>query len=86
MLEELKQQVYEANMLLPKYGLVIFTWGADAVEAVYHAKVLEEISHMALLTELLDPKVKREPQNILDKHFMRKHGPDAYYGQPPAKE
>lgn len=63
-----------------------FAWGADAAEAVYHAKVLEEISHMALLTELLDPKVKREPQNILDKHFMRKHGRDASYGQPPAKE
>ena len=58
-----------------------FTWGKDAAAAVYHAVVLEEVAKMDLYTELINPKVKREPDNILNKHFMRKHGPDAYYGQ-----
>lgn len=42
MLEALKQQVYEANMKLPRRGLVTYTWGKDAAQAVYHAVVLEE--------------------------------------------
>lgn len=42
MLEALKQQVYEANMELPRRGLVTYTWGKDAAQAVYHAVVLEE--------------------------------------------
>lgn len=58
-----------------------FTWGKDAAEAVYHAVVLEEVAKMGLYTELINPKVKQEPANILNKHFMRKHGPNAYYGQ-----
>lgn len=47
MLEELKQKVYEANILLPKYDLVTFTWGKDAIEAVHNAVVLEECAKMA---------------------------------------
>ncbi|MCD7755086.1 MAG: L-ribulose-5-phosphate 4-epimerase [Firmicutes bacterium] len=58
-----------------------FTWGKDAAQAVYHAVVLEEVAKMALLTELLDPNVQPAPQHIQDKHFLRKHGPNAYYGQ-----
>ncbi len=58
-----------------------FTWGTDAANAVHNAVVLEEIAKMNLMTELLNPAVKPAPQSMQDKHFMRKHGPDAYYGQ-----
>lgn len=58
-----------------------FTWGKDAAQAVYHSVVLEEVAKMANFTEQNDPKVDRAPQNIKEKHFMRKHGPNAYYGQ-----
>ena len=81
MLEELKQTVYEANMLLPKYGLVTFTWGKDAKEAVHNAVVLEEVAKMAYRTELIHPQVAPAPQELQDKHYFRKHGANAYYGQ-----
>ncbi len=58
-----------------------FTWGTDAANAVHNAVVLEEIAKMNLMTELLNPAVTPAPQSMQDKHFMRKHGPDAYYGQ-----
>ena len=58
-----------------------FTWGKDAAQAVYHSVVLEEVAKMALLTEAVEPKAAPAPQRILDKHFLRKHGPNAYYGQ-----
>jgi len=56
-----------------------FTWGKDAAEAVYHAAVLEETAKMAYHTLLMaGTPMQRE---LLDKHFLRKHGKDAYYGQ-----
>ena len=58
-----------------------FTWGKDAAQAVYHAVVLEEVAKMALLTEQIDPRASAAPQRVQDKHFLRKHGPNAYYGQ-----
>lgn len=58
-----------------------FTWGADAAEAVYHAVVLEEVAKMAMLTRQLDPFAAPAPRHVLDKHYLRKHGPAAYYGQ-----
>ena len=58
-----------------------FTWGRDAAEAVYHSVVLEEVAKMALMTELLCGDPQPAPQHIQDKHFQRKHGPKAYYGQ-----
>lgn len=58
-----------------------FTWGKNAAQAVYHSVVLEEVAKMNLFTELINPKVDAAPLNIQNKHFMRKHGPDAYYGQ-----
>lgn len=58
-----------------------FTWGKDAAQAVYHAAVLEEVAKMALLTCQVDPNAAPAPQYLLDKHYLRKHGPDAYYGQ-----
>ena len=58
-----------------------FTWGKDAARSVYHAAVLEEVCKMALLTQSLDPAVPPLPDYIIKKHWERKHGPDAYYGQ-----
>lgn len=58
-----------------------FTWGKDAAEAVYHAVVLEEVAKMATLTLQIDPKTPSAPAELLTKHFMRKHGKNAYYGQ-----
>ena len=57
-----------------------FTWGKDAAEAVYHARVLEEVALMARLTLELNPHATF-PEELGEKHFMRKHGPEAYYGQ-----
>ncbi len=57
-----------------------FTWGKDAAESVYHAVVMETVAEMALKTKLLDASACL-PQYIMDKHYRRKHGPDAYYGQ-----
>ncbi len=58
----------------------VFTWGKDAAEAVYHAVVLEEVSKMAYLNENLSGKT-HAPKYLMDKHYCRKHGKDAYYGQ-----
>ena len=58
-----------------------FTWGKDASKAVYHAVVLEEMAKMAMYTITIDPKAAEAPQYVLDKHYLRKHGPNAYYGQ-----
>jgi L-ribulose-5-phosphate 4-epimerase len=58
-----------------------FTWGNSAAQSVYHAAVLEEVCKMALLTLALDPQAKPLPEHIIRKHWERKHGPDAYYGQ-----
>jgi L-ribulose-5-phosphate 4-epimerase len=58
-----------------------FTWGKDAAEAVHNAVVLEEVAKMALRTQTLSPDSGGIPQVLLDKHFLRKHGKDAYYGQ-----
>ena len=58
-----------------------FTWGKDAAEAVHNAVVLEEVAKMATKTELINPKVLPAPDSIRDKHFYRKHGANAYYGQ-----
>ena len=55
--------------------------GKDAAQVVYHSVVLEEVAKMAMFTELVNPKAVPAPQRIQDKHFLRKHGPDAYYGQ-----
>lgn len=58
-----------------------FTWGKDALEAVHNSVVLEQIAKMALVSVQLNPKISPLPQYLLDKHFLRKHGPNAYYGQ-----
>ena len=57
-----------------------FAWGKDAKEAVHNGVVLEEVAKMALFTEQLKPDVESAPQRIQDKHYYRKHGANAYYG------
>jgi L-ribulose-5-phosphate 4-epimerase len=58
-----------------------FTWGRDVDEAVQHAAVLEFVARLAGETLRLNPKVKPMPASLLDRHFLRKHGSKAYYGQ-----
>ena len=60
-----------------------FTWGADAAEAVENAVALEAVAAAALRTELLRPGVEPIADELLRRHFLRKHGPGAYYGQEP---
>ncbi|RDV25544.1 L-ribulose-5-phosphate 4-epimerase [Alteromonas aestuariivivens] len=62
-------------------GHAPFTWGKDAAQSVYHAALLEEIARMAYLTRTLVPGAAPLNQAILDKHYLRKHGKNAYYGQ-----
>ena len=57
-----------------------FTWGKNAAESVYHAVVLETVAEMAMKTMQLNPKSELK-QYVLDKHYFRKHGAGAYYGQ-----
>ncbi|MEQ2442846.1 L-ribulose-5-phosphate 4-epimerase [Pseudoflavonifractor sp. CLA-AP-H29] len=58
-----------------------FVWGRSPAQAVYHSVVLEEVARMAILTRQVCPAAHAAPQAMLDKHFLRKHGPNAYYGQ-----
>ncbi|NLZ68524.1 MAG: L-ribulose-5-phosphate 4-epimerase [Spirochaetales bacterium] len=58
-----------------------FSWGKDSLEAVHNAVVLEEVAKMAMYAKLINPELKAAPQTIMDKHYFRKHGKDAYYGQ-----
>lgn len=58
-----------------------FAWGKDPVDAVHSAVVLEEVAKMAYRTELIQPKAEPAPQELQDKHYYRKHGAGAYYGQ-----
>lgn len=58
-----------------------FTWGNSALEAVHNAKVLDEISKLAFRTQLIDKNIVSISQFLQDKHYLRKHGSNAYYGQ-----
>ncbi len=58
-----------------------FTWGKDADEAVHNAVVLEEVAEMALKTVILSPNAASASKILADKHYFRKHGENAYYGQ-----
>lgn len=58
-----------------------FTWGKNADQALHNAVVLEEVAKMASRTFALNPQVQAMDQTLLDRHFLRKHGSDAYYGQ-----
>jgi L-ribulose-5-phosphate 4-epimerase len=62
-------------------GHAPFAWGKTPEKAVYHATVLEELARMAFITHSLDPAAPRLPESLVRKHFERKHGKNAYYGQ-----
>ena len=66
-------------VLVKNHG--VFTWGKTPEKAVECAVTLEEVAKMALFTEQLGPKTPRIDQHLLDKHYFRKHGKNAYYGQ-----
>lgn len=74
-----KNPKHVPGVILENHGP--FTWGKDADEAVHNAVVLEEVAKMAYQTEQLKAGVKSAPQELQDKHFLRKHGENAYYGQ-----
>ncbi len=59
----------------------VFTWGKDAIDAVHSSVVVEEVAKMAFRTELINREVQPAPQELQDKHYYRKHGANAYYGQ-----
>ncbi len=79
--EAFRDKDYEAMpaVLCKNHGP--FTWGKDGMEAVHNAVVLEEVAKMAAHTEWILPQVKPAPQELQDKHYFRKHGAGAYYGQ-----
>jgi L-ribulose-5-phosphate 4-epimerase len=58
-----------------------FTWGKDAIEAVFVSVMLEEIANMNYIAQTLSPEVRSIKKTLLDKHYFRKHGSNAYYGQ-----
>jgi len=58
-----------------------FTWGKDAADSVHNSVVMEEVAKMAYLAKSIAPNAAAAPQVLIDKHFLRKHGKDAYYGQ-----
>jgi len=70
--------VHTPAVLVKNHGP--FAWGKDAAEAVYHSKVLEEVAKMNFICNLLNPEAEIRSE-LVEKHFMRKHGPNAYYGQ-----
>ena len=58
-----------------------FTWGKTPEEAVYNAVVLEEVAKMAYYTSSINPRIRQADKYLQDKHYLRKHGANAYYGQ-----
>ncbi|MFA6104577.1 MAG: L-ribulose-5-phosphate 4-epimerase AraD [Victivallaceae bacterium] len=58
-----------------------FTWAGNAAQAVYNARILEELCRMAFLTEQINPEATRLKKSLVEKHYNRKHGVNAYYGQ-----
>ena len=73
------QVMHDPAMLCKHHGC--FAWGRDAMEAVMNAGVLEEVARMARFTRQIRPDAAPAPEALRDKHFFRKHGEGAYYGQ-----
>lgn len=71
--------IYTPGILCKNHG--VFTWGETPALAVHNAVVMEEVAKMATKTEIINPDVERAPEFLRDKHFYRKHGENAYYGQ-----
>lgn len=70
--------VHTPGVLVKNHGP--FTWGKDAYEAVHNAVVLEQVAKMASIAFTINPRLTMNPL-LVEKHFSRKHGPNAYYGQ-----
>lgn len=79
--ETLMEQDIEVTpaALVPGHGP--FSWGSSVSEALERAVTLEEVAHMALLSMVINPGVQPIAHSVIDRHFSRKHGPGAYYGQ-----
>jgi L-ribulose-5-phosphate 4-epimerase len=77
----------ERNLFYEEVEMVLvgnhapFAWGHNSDKAVYNAAVLEQIAKLSWLTEQINPQVKRMKDSLINKHWQRKHGKDAYYGQ-----
>ena len=71
--------MYVPGVLAANHGP--FSWGSDADNAVHNAVVMEEVAKMALGTLVAAPDAEVVPDELKDKHFLRKHGENAYYGQ-----
>ena len=67
------------GVLIRSHG--VFAFGKDSDGSVYNATVIEEVAKMAFITEMVNPDVPRADRFMLEKHYMRKHGENAYYGQ-----
>jgi L-ribulose-5-phosphate 4-epimerase len=67
-------------------GHAPFCWGISPREAAHAAVMLEEVAHMAYMSAILNPQAAAISESLLDKHFLRKHGAAAYYGQPKKKK
>ena len=74
-----KNPLENPSVLVASHGP--FTWGRDVADAVHNAEVLEFIARLASETLHINPATKPMPSSLLDKHFLRKHGAKAYYGQ-----
>ena len=77
--EAVRDFIAVPGMIVKNHG--VFTWGETAEKAVENAITLEEVAKMAFLTEQLNSDTQRIDQHLLDKHYLRKHGKNAYYGQ-----
>ena len=77
--ETVENALSSPGRLVNNHG--VFTWGDTAEKAVENAISLEEVAKMAFLTEQLNSDIQRIDQHLLDKHYLRKHGKNAYYGQ-----
>ena len=85
--QQIIQHFLEKNLDYQEIEMILlgnhapFTWGKNSQKALYNAAVLEEIARMAWLTEQINPQAPLLKDALIKKHFERKHGPDAYYGQ-----
>lgn len=78
-LENGRDPVAVPAVLCKNHG--VFSWGKTGMEAVHNAVVVEEVAKMAYRAEVINPRIQPAPQELQDKHYFRKHGAKAYYGQ-----
>lgn len=82
--EAVRDFIAVPGIIVKNHG--VFTWGETPEKAVENAITLEEVAKMAFLTEQLNSDTQRIDQHLLDKHYLRKHGKNAYYGQKETKK